>query len=180
MPQSKVKQEAFKTYVAHALEEFYEAVQKKKKTPTSLSQYRVNKPWGHENWIELNDSYCLKVIVMNPGFQCSLQYHKFKVETNFVIQGLATVTLYDECKTLDRLTNEQRIKQLIKVPHRVIKVGPEGGGWSVFPYMVHRVKAGPQGYAALEVCTPALSDVIRIQDDASRLSGTVKSEHKGN
>ena len=38
----------------------------------------IEKPWGHEELIELNDKYCLKKLLMKNGKRCSLQYHEKK------------------------------------------------------------------------------------------------------
>ena len=35
----------------------------------------VNKPWGKEEWIELNDKYCYKRIHINKGHRTSLEFH---------------------------------------------------------------------------------------------------------
>ena len=56
----------------------------------------VNKPWGKEVWLELNDHYCYKRIYINKGYKTSFQYHKKKVETNYIIEGKAEIWLEDE------------------------------------------------------------------------------------
>lgn len=45
------------------------------------------KVWGSEHWIVNSDKYCLKVLTVVPGYQCSLHYHKNKDETFIVQQG---------------------------------------------------------------------------------------------
>ena len=37
----------------------------------------VHKPWGKEEWLELNDSYCYKRIYINAGYKTSFQYHHY-------------------------------------------------------------------------------------------------------
>ena len=39
----------------------------------------VNKPWGREEWLELNDRYCYKRIYINAGTKTSYQYHNEKL-----------------------------------------------------------------------------------------------------
>ena len=56
----------------------------------------VHKPWGKEEWLELNDSYCYKRIYINSGYKTSYQYHNFKKETNYIIEGKAEVWLEDD------------------------------------------------------------------------------------
>ena len=45
----------------------------------------VSKPWGKEMWIELNERYCYKRIYINKGHRTSFQYHRKKLETNYII-----------------------------------------------------------------------------------------------
>ena len=56
----------------------------------------VTKPWGKEIWLELNDSYCYKRIYINAGHQTSFQYHKKKLETNYIIEGEAIIWLEND------------------------------------------------------------------------------------
>lgn len=48
---------------------------------------KVSKLWGYEKWLENNDKYCCKLLVVNKGFQCSLHYHKEKDEMFYVSKG---------------------------------------------------------------------------------------------
>ena len=41
----------------------------------------IEKPWGQEEIIEINDSYMVKRLTMWKGHSCSLQYHNQKKET---------------------------------------------------------------------------------------------------
>ena len=56
----------------------------------------VNKPWGKEIWLELNDHYCYKRIYINKGYKTSYQYHEEKIETNYIIDGTAEVWLEND------------------------------------------------------------------------------------
>lgn len=47
----------------------------------------VPKVWGEERWIRNDDLYCMKELVLWPGFRCSLHYHKKKTETFYVVSG---------------------------------------------------------------------------------------------
>jgi len=44
----------------------------------------INKPWGREVWLELNDKYCYKRIYIKAGTRTSFQYHLKKLETNYI------------------------------------------------------------------------------------------------
>ena len=113
----------------------------------------INKPWGKEVWFELNDKYCYKRIYINAGHRTSLQYHKYKTETNYVISGKAEVWLEDE-------------KLILK----------EGDFVTVEPMIKHRVCALTD-IVLQEVSTPEVDDVIRLEDDTHRGSGRINSEH---
>ena len=47
----------------------------------------VKKPWGIEKLIVKTDRYAMKEIVIEPGHRLSLQYHKQKEETVYVLEG---------------------------------------------------------------------------------------------
>jgi mannose-6-phosphate isomerase-like protein (cupin superfamily) len=49
----------------------------------------VEKPWGREVWLALNELYCFKRIEINKGHKTSFQYHKFKTETIYLAEGEA-------------------------------------------------------------------------------------------
>lgn len=61
-----------------------------------LDRYKeVKKLWGREFWIINNDKYCMKVLAINPGWQCSLHMHPIKDETFFVLEGLVNLEVVD-------------------------------------------------------------------------------------
>ena len=41
----------------------------------------IEKPWGKEEVIEINDNYMMKKLTMWKGHRCSLQLHNYKKET---------------------------------------------------------------------------------------------------
>jgi mannose-6-phosphate isomerase-like protein (cupin superfamily) len=127
-----------------------------KADPLDLASYKVTKPWGHEVWLDINESYAYKLISMKKGQKCSLQSHDFKVEANYVLSGKAEVSLEDENGNM------------------VSKIYTKGTGWTVPVGRIHQVHA-LETYVALEVSSPHLDDVIRYNDD--RPSGKIESEH---
>ncbi len=145
--------------IENALASYKDKLEQKKQFPLSVSNYRVDKPWGYEQWLEINQFYAYKLIYMKAGSQSSLQMHKFKFETNYVISGTAKVLLENEEGKLDEFT-----------------FGPQEG-WSVPLKRKHRVIAITD-YMSLEVSTPHLDDVIRFADDSNRPSGKVNIEHE--
>lgn len=145
--------------IEESLNEYKNIVDSKKPDPLSVSTYKVEKPWGYEIWLEVNEFYTYKLIHMAQGNKCSLQSHAYKYETNYVIEGEAEVLLENEEGILES------------------KIYTVGMGWSVPLNKKHRVIA-KTSYTALEVSTTHLNDVIRYQDDSNRTSGKIEHEHK--
>ena len=148
-------------WVREALDEYKDKIDKNKSHRLDISSYRVEKPWGHELWLELNEHYAYKLIHMKAGNQSSLQWHEKKVETNYVIEGEAEVLLQNEDGTMES---------------RIYKPGQ---GWCVPLKTKHRVIAKTD-YTALECSTAHLNDCIRFEDDSDRTSGKIQTEHEGN
>jgi NDP-sugar pyrophosphorylase family protein/mannose-6-phosphate isomerase-like protein (cupin superfamily) len=119
----------------------------------------VHKPWGKEEWLELNDAYCYKRIYINAGYKTSYQYHEFKRETNYIIEGTAEIWL----------ENEKGI-----VEKKIMKAGEY---FNVVPPRKHRVIAITD-IILQEVSTPHVDDVFRIDDEFHRADGKVEAEHK--
>jgi mannose-6-phosphate isomerase-like protein (cupin superfamily) len=138
-----------------------------------VSGYRVDKPWGFELWYTANvdgASYAVKQIHMTAGHQSSLQSHRFKAETNYVVDGEATV--------LNGLPAPEDLGTVVDVGRIPVAVYGPGQGWTSAPGILHRVIARAD-YTSVEVSTPELDDVIRWQDDTGRGNGRVAAEHAG-
>ena len=118
----------------------------------------IYKPWGKEEWLELNDKYCYKRIYLNAGTKTSYQYHLKKQETNYLISGTAEVWLENDEGVVEK------------------KMMEAGEYFSVSPPKKHRVIAITD-VILQEVSTPEVDDVIRISDDFSRSSGKIEHEH---
>jgi mannose-6-phosphate isomerase len=109
----------------------------------------VEKPWGRELWIAHTDRYALKIIEFNQGTRSSLQYHVKKHEHIYVDSGRLQV----------ELENEQGEMELVVL-------GP-GDVIENQPMRKHRVTA-IENVRLIEVSTPELDDVVRVQDDYQR------------
>ena len=133
--------------------------------------YRVNKHWGNELWINNRDkNFSFKKIFLKKGKQTSLQLHEKKRETNFLFKGTAYLHYLSNNKRINTINLNKDIKKIkIKAPV-IIDVDPE---------TIHRIEA-IDNLTLYEVSTPHLDDVIRIQDDKSRKSGLIISEHQNN
>src|SRR5918994_7657917 len=54
---------------------------------------RVDKPWGYELIWALTADYCGKVLFVRAGEQLSLQFHRKKDESWYVLEGRAELEL---------------------------------------------------------------------------------------
>ena len=111
---------------------------------------RVEKPWGHELIWALADDYCGKVLFVKAGGALSLQFHREKDESWLVQSGRAKLELGDAGS---RVLDEEVI-------------GP-GAAFRFRPGTVHRVTA-LEDTTILEVSTPQLDDVVRLEDRYGR------------
>jgi D-lyxose ketol-isomerase len=57
------------------------------------SHLEIKKIWGFETWISNSPLYCGKILTINPGFRCSLHYHRLKTETFLVTSGVVLLEL---------------------------------------------------------------------------------------
>ncbi len=117
-------------------------------TPDNLP-VKVDKPWGYEIWYAWTDQYVGKIIHVNKGGKLSLQYHDFKDETSYLLKGKLLLT---KGTSPDALT--------------VTEIG-EGYAWRNRPGEIHTIE-GVEDADVLEVSTPHLDDVIRLQDNYGR------------
>ena len=117
-----------------------------------MEEYTTLKPWGHEIRFAQNDKYLGKILYIAKGHRLSRQYHKLKDETIFVQHGTLTLELGVPG------TNSFEVKTL-----------GYGERFRVFPGVVHRFCAPNSGPVTLiEVSTPEIDDVERLQDDYKR------------
>jgi len=111
---------------------------------------RVGKPWGHELiWAE-TDRYVGKILHIENGFCLSLQYHNVKDETVMVQSGILTLELgTDDSK-------------------EILKLNP-GESRRIPAGTVHRMLALNGAVDVIEVSTPELDDVVRLEDYYGRV-----------
>ena len=48
--------------------------------------------WGYELWIENNEKYCNKLLILHKGFESSWHYHERKDETFVILEGQVSLT----------------------------------------------------------------------------------------
>ena len=147
--------------IRKALEDYKDNIDEKKPDELSLSTYRVDKHWGYEIWLEMNEYFTLKLIHFKKGNKCSLQLHEYKIESIYVIEGEAEVFLEDK----DGNWNS--------------KVYGPGSGWSVPLNRRHRVLAKTD-FTIIQAQSSHLDDIVRFEDDLNRTSGKIEDEHRKN
>ena len=107
---------------------------------------RVDKPWGYELiWAE-TDAYAGKVLFVRAGHSLSLQFHRVKDESWYFHDGRAKVEV--------GAPGEAVLKSEV--------LGP-GAALRFRPGTVHRITA-LEDTTVLEVSTPHLDDVVRLDD----------------
>ena len=111
---------------------------------------RVEKPWGWELiWAE-TDLYVGKTLFVRAGESLSLQFHRVKDESWYVQSGRAKLELGEAGEAV--LSEE-------------IITGP--AFFHLRPGTVHRLSA-LEDTTILEVSTPHLDDVVRLEDKYGR------------
>ena len=110
---------------------------------------RVDKPWGHELIWAHTDRYVGKVLVIEAGKRLSLQRHLVKDESIIVTSGRLRLTLEDASGSI-------QVEELVAGDHRHVPTG-----------RIHRYEA-IERTELMEVSTPELDDVVRLEDDFGR------------
>lgn len=110
----------------------------------------INKPWGKEEVLEINDKYMLKKLTMFAGKKCSLQYHNQKKETIYILSGKLRIYKGE---------NEKELESKIYLKGETITLDPG---------QIHRME-GVEDSVYLEASTPEMDDVVRILDDYNRV-----------
>ena len=122
---------------------------------TARSRYgvtprRVEKPWGWELvWAE-TESYVGKLLFVRAGQSLSLQYHEVKDESWLVQEGRARLELGEVGGELETFEIAA------------------GDAYRLRPRTVHRMTA-VEDTDVLEVSTPQLDDVVRLEDRYGRV-----------
>jgi mannose-6-phosphate isomerase-like protein (cupin superfamily) len=116
----------------------------------SVEPRRVDKPWGYELIWAVTDAYVGKVLFVKAGESLSLQFHRKKDESWLVQSGRAKLELGS--------AGDAMLK--------VEVIGP-GASFRFLPGTVHRVTA-LEDTTILEVSTPELDDVVRLEDRYGR------------
>jgi mannose-6-phosphate isomerase len=117
--------------------------------PGAIATRRVDKPWGSELIWALTDRYCGKLITIETGRRLSLQYHVQKDEALLVLSGRLLLHIEDDA-------GEMTTRELGAGDAAHVAVGRR-----------HRFEA-IERVELVEVSTPELGDVVRVEDDFGR------------
>ena len=109
---------------------------------------KIEKPWGYELLFAHTDAYVGKILHLEVGHRLSLQYHRVKDETLYLIRGLLELEVEEG----------ERMVRLEMTP---------GDCRHIPPGAKHRMRA-IQNCDIFEVSTPHLDDVVRLEDDYGR------------
>jgi mannose-6-phosphate isomerase len=115
---------------------------------------KVEKPWGYELIWALTDDYCGKLLFVRAEHSLSLQFHREKDEAWYVQSGRARLELGEAGQAA--LAEE---------------IVSAGASFRLPPGTVHRITA-LEDTTVLEVSTPHLDDVVRLEDDYGRAGTT--------
>lgn len=104
---------------------------------------KYKKKWGYEIWIENNDKYCGKKLVVLPNACCSVHYHKKKKETFYVLYGELELE-YSDTLDLDFWKSNKATKIVLK----------EGEAFTLEPLVAHRFRTNTDEICAfMEIST---------------------------
>lgn len=117
-------------------------------TPLIAKEKRVEKPWGYEIIWAHTERYVGKILHIHRGESLSYQYHRVKDETIRLLAGELE---------LDIEWNGKRER---------LRLG-RGESLHIVPGMKHRMIA-LEDCDVLEVSTPELDDVVRLEDRYGR------------
>lgn len=106
----------------------------------------TKKPWGHEILWAKTEDYAGKILVIHAGQRLSKQLHNKKDETVYVLSGELTIE-----------TDKEKVNLL------------SGQSFHIKPKTVHRFCAYNGAVEVIEVSTPQLDDVVRLEDDYQRI-----------
>jgi mannose-6-phosphate isomerase-like protein (cupin superfamily) len=112
----------------------------------------VDKPWGHELIWAHTERYVGKILHVKAGESLSLQYHRHKDETIMLLSGKLVFEHFGEGEA------PRRVELAPREPFHIT------------PGLRHRMIA-VEDCDIVEVSTPELDDVVRLEDRYGRTGG---------
>lgn len=102
--------------------------------------------WGYELWIENNEKYCNKLLILNKGFESSWHYHERKDETFIILEGKVSLTYANSKDT----------------PTQTIILNP-GDKFRLKPGVVHTFKSLVSKSTVMEISTTDDCDNVKLR-----------------
>ena len=113
---------------------------------------RHNHIWGYELWIENNEKYCNKLLILHEGFESSWHYHERKDETFVILEGQVSLTYANG----------------LDAPAQIIVLN-KGNKFRLNPGVVHTFKSLTPKSIVMEISTTDDNDNVKLRP-ARRLS----------
>ena len=110
---------------------------------------KIEKPWGFELIWAHTERYAGKILHIRKGECLSYQYHKLKDESIYLLHG-----------SMDLEIGNEQGRERIRLE--------AGACYHIPPETRHRMTA-VEDCEVLEVCTPELNDVVRVEDRYGRV-----------
>ena len=102
--------------------------------------------WGYELWIENNEKYCSKLLILHKGFESSWHYHKHKDETFVILEGQVSLTYANG----------------LDAPAQTIVLN-EGDKFRLKPGVVHAFKSLISKSTVMEISTTDDDDNVKLR-----------------
>ena len=102
--------------------------------------------WGYELWIENNEKYCNKLLILHKGFESSWHYHERKDETFVILEGKVSLTYANN--------PDATSKNIILNP---------GDKFRLNPGVVHSFKSLTTKSTVMEVSTTDDGDNVKLR-----------------
>jgi len=114
----------------------------------------IEKPWGHEELWAQCPRYVGKILFIKKGHRLSRQYHQVKEETIMVLDGVLT------CE----------VGPYFKGDDIHIHILERGMIFHISAGTIHRFCAEEEDVRLVEVSSPEIQDIIRLEDDYRRIT----------
>ena len=119
-----------------------------------MNKLKTIKPWGHEIRFAITEKYLGKILHIEKGQRLSKQYHVQKDETIYVLEGTLVLEIGDSGS--DKYNSQSTLMK-------------EGDRYRIKPGIIHRFSAAlNMSVTLIEVSTPEIDDVVRLEDDYDR------------
>ena len=102
--------------------------------------------WGYELWIENNEKYCNKLLILHKGFESSRHYHERKDETFVILEGQVSLTYANG----------------LDAPAKTIILS-KGGKFRLKPGVVHTFKSLAPKSTVMEISTTDDGDNVKLR-----------------